>query len=301
MNQWAKTTGIPLTLLVFLGLIWGSGYSIAKYATMNGVSPLGYAYWQSLGPAVLMCLILFSRKESLPKDKKHIRFYGICGLLGIAIPNTNMYLIAPHLPAGILAVIVNTVPIITYPLALLLQQENFSQKRFWGVFAGFVGIIIMIGLPSNTLSLWTLLALISPLSFSLCALYINRYRPQNLSSLTLSAGMLIASSLLLSPLIFLTKSFYPLMLPFSLPDWIVVLEILLSTLGYVIFFLLLKKAGPVYYSLVGGIVSITGLFWGGIIFHEGLSIRNALAVGLIFLALFWVSPLVEEQKSPCAS
>jgi len=59
MKQYLRS---PLSLLILLGVLWGSGYSLARYATTHGVAPLGYAFWQSLGPALLLSLyILFKR------------------------------------------------------------------------------------------------------------------------------------------------------------------------------------------------------------------------------------------------
>src|SRR5437870_3124623 len=107
-----------LTTLIALGVIWGTGYSIARFAMTNGVPPLGYSFWQSLGPAVIIGLIAFWSNKTVAFSAAKIRFYLICGLTGIAIPNTSMYFAASHLPASILAMLVNTVPIIAYPMAL---------------------------------------------------------------------------------------------------------------------------------------------------------------------------------------
>lgn len=115
-----------ITLLVLLGFIWGSGYSIARYAMTHGVAPFGYAFWQSLGPTVLLIIFLKLKRIKLALQLRHIVFYVIAGLLGIVIPNSNIYITAAHLPAGILAVVVNTVPIFLYPLAFLFAQERFS-------------------------------------------------------------------------------------------------------------------------------------------------------------------------------
>lgn len=72
-------------------------------------------------------------------------------------------------------------------------------------------------------------------------------------------------------------------------DWVIVLEILLSSLGYVLFFQLIRIAGPVYYSLVDTIVVMTGLFWGRIIFDEHLNIWTTAAVIFIVFALLLVT------------
>lgn len=53
-----------ILLLIVLGFIWGSGYTLAKFAMTNGVNPLGYAFWQSLGPALLLTLVSFFTKQT---------------------------------------------------------------------------------------------------------------------------------------------------------------------------------------------------------------------------------------------
>ncbi len=117
-------------LLLTLGFIWGAGYSLAKFAITNGAPPLGYSFWQSLGPALLLSVVyFFKQRKSLP-ILLHWRYFLLCGLLGIALPNTNMYYAASHVPAGLLAVLVNTVPLIVYPLALLFRME----PKDFGVF-----------------------------------------------------------------------------------------------------------------------------------------------------------------------
>jgi len=289
-----------LLLLILLGVIWGSGYVIARYATLHGVAPLGYSFWQSLGPAVLVSLICWARRQSFKFDFSQLRYFIICGLLGIALPNTNMYFAAPHLPSGILAVVVNTVPVMIYILALALKEERFHPWRFLGVAAAVFGIMLIatpgISLPSVHMIPWVLCVLLTPICFALCAIYINRYRPAQASSLVLSAGMLVCSSLLLIPVVAIKHDFYFFNWPVNLADLAVLLEIGLSSLGYVILFELLRIAGSVYYSLVGGIVVLTGLFWGWFIFGEKLNLYSTMAVVLILLAITLVS-LTQSRKN----
>lgn len=279
--------------LVMLGMIWGTGYSIARFAMTNGVSPLGYSFWQSLGPAILIGLVCLFRTGKLPIQFKHTTFYLVSGLTGIVIPNTTMYFAASHLPASILAIIVNTVPIIAYPLALLTQLEKFHWQRFIGIGLALCGLLCIIlpksSLPSAEMIPWVLSTLITPLSFAICSIYIARYRPKAVDSLNLAAGMLAFSSLLLCPLILLSQGFYWFHYPLLNADWIVLMEIVLSSLGYILFFQLLKMAGPVYYSLVDTIVVMTGVFWGYMIFNEHLNIWTGAAVCLITLGLLLVT------------
>ncbi len=135
---------LALMILISLGFIWGSGYTLAKFAMTNGVSPLGYAFWQSLGPAILLTLCSLLTKNNPILQPSVWPYFLICGLIGIVIPNTNMYFIAAHLPAGLLAVLVNTVPLMVYPLALLGGQERFDSWRILALLFGVVGIFLII-------------------------------------------------------------------------------------------------------------------------------------------------------------
>ncbi len=278
---------IPLILLISLGFIWGSGYTLAKFAVTHGVSPLGYAFWQSLGPALFVTSFVLLSQRRFLCDKTQLRHYAVTGLFGIALPNTNMYLVAAHLPAGILAIIVNTVPILTYPLALLWRLEQFRLLRLLGVIAGSIGIlgIVIVGShASMNFNGWACLALLSPLSFAVTALYIHKQQPLQTSAIQLTAGMLLFSTLFLLPLMLYGKGFYSL-LQWNAATAVVILEIILSSIGYILFFILIKRAGAVYYSLVGGIVALTGLFWGYIIYHETLTAIDIYATLLILTAL----------------
>jgi len=296
-----RTKITSLILLLTLGFIWGTGYSIARYAMTHSVPPLGYSFWQSIGPAILLMLsILFFKKKKLfvQKNQTPLLYYFICGLTGIVIPNSVMYFAASHLPAGLLAVVVNTVPIIVYPLALLAKRESFHFIRFLGIFSAVTGLML-ITLSSNSLPVldnipWILVILLTPISFAFCSVYISRYRPKNIDSIFLSAGTLIMSSFLLIPLVFFTHSFYLPHWPFTLSDWVILFEIILSSIGYILFFQLIKIAGPVYYSLVDTTVSLTGLTWGYFLFHEKLKPGMSAGVILILLALLLVT---HQQRS----
>jgi drug/metabolite transporter (DMT)-like permease len=288
---------VPLSLLLLLGLIWGSGYSIARFAMTNGVPAAGYTFWQSLGPALILSLLSWKK---LKFDKQHIVFYLICGMIGIAIPNTNMYFASAHLAAGLLAVIINIVPIIIYPLALLTKQERFYWIRFSGVLLAISGVMFL-SLPKASFPdvgsvHWILLALITPLCFAIFALFINPKRPADSDPLSLAAGMLIAATLLLVPFVYTTHSFYSLHWPMNLPDKIILLEIGLSSIGYVLFFYLLRIAGPVYYSLVDGIVALTGLAWGKIIFNESFQYITIAAIAIIILGVLLVTLKQKLQR-----
>jgi len=265
----------------------------------HGVPALGYSFWQALGPAILLTSILIFKNKNSTTTTSKLKYYFICALTGVVIPNTNMYFASPHLPAGLLAVIVNTVPIIAYPLALLGGIEKYNFRRLMGIVIAIIGLMLILtpksSLPSPHMIPWVLSVLITPISFAFCSVYIARFRPANTDSLGISAGTLIFASMILLPFVLYTHTFYTFHWLPTIPDWVVLLEIVLSSIGYVLFFQLIKIAGPVYYSLVDTIVALTGLAWGYILFHEHLNAWTAPAVFCILIGLLLVSSSSQKK------
>ena len=232
----------PLLLLILLGIIWGAGYSLVRYATTHGVPPLGYAVWQSLGPAVILTLLESVRQGGWRQYCQHWRFFVVLGGLGIALPNTIIYFSAAHLPSSVVAVLVNTVPIFTFLLALLARTERFSWPRCLAVILCVAGLLGLLGVPSILpKSNWVFIALIAPLCFAFAAVFTARFRPPGMRSQQLALGMLWVAWLGVFPLALLTHQFYWPQSSWHMRDVVIMIEMLLSSLGYVVFFSFVKS------------------------------------------------------------
>lgn len=283
-----------ILIWLFLGFSWGAGYVIARFVTRHGIAPISFSFYLSIGPALLLMLYLLLRRIPLHwRSLTYWRFYLVSAVFGAVIPNTNMYVVASHLPAGTLAMMINISPIFVYPLALCVGQEQFIWRRFLGVLLG-VAALLMMTLPVAELHEitrlhWLLLALISPISFSLLTVYIAKYRPTDADSVALSTGMLLCAAVILVPIMLL---FVPHALHLSvlhLVSGLVLLQIVLSALGTVLLFYLIKIAGPVFFSLVSCLVVLAGVFWGWLCFSEPISVMILLPLCLIVGAIVLVS------------
>jgi drug/metabolite transporter (DMT)-like permease len=77
--------------------------------------------------------------------------------------------------------------------------------------------------------------------------------------------------------------------PIGLAESIILVQIGISSICYLAFFAIVRSAGPVFFSQVGYLVTMTGLFWGILVFDESYSVWLWLAVGLIFSGLALVN------------
>jgi drug/metabolite transporter (DMT)-like permease len=107
--------------------------------------------------------------------------------------------------------------------------------------------------------------------------------------MSLATGMLFFASLWLIPVVVYEHGFYAFSLPLHMRDFAIMIEIILSSLGYIIFCYLLRAAGSVYYSMVGGVVAIVGLIWGRLLFSESFTNSQWLAIVFIILSIFLLS------------
>ena len=292
-----------VTLLLLLGVLWGSGYALARYAMTHGVAPLGYAFWQTLGPAVLLALIGCRQWRSARLSLALLGFFVITGLFGIAIPNSTMYFASAHLPSGLLAVLVNTAPLLTYGFAWCCADESYQPWRVLAVLLCVFGLMLLAWTAhSSTLMhddalIWLAIAFISPVCFAAVAVFTSRRRPVQVTSMTLAVGMLTTAFICLLPVVIKTHAFYALTSPWRRVDQVIALEMLLSSLGYVVFFHLIRLSGSVYYSLVAGVVALTGLFWGWLLFQEQFSVLQWLAILLILISIVLMTQRFQRQPT----
>ncbi|GAB5467314.1 MAG: DMT family transporter [Rhodospirillales bacterium] len=267
---------IPLLLLI-LGSMWGASFSLGKLGIEGGIPELGYATWQALGSAVIVFLVLKLRRSGLPRGWPAWRFCLVSGLVGICIPNLIFYFVISHLPAGLMAVVVTTAPIITYGLALTAAMERLTWLRSLGIALGFLGALVIVlpaqSLPEGLELEWLLLAFLTPFCYALSNLYAGRYRPAGQSSLGLACGMLVVAGTVNA---IAMVALIPVYLPlgplgdgsWGVPEAALLGQVLISSLAYVIYFHIVQAAGAVYFSQVGYIVTVTGLLWGMWIFGE---------------------------------
>ena len=126
--------------LVFVQLFFGLFPLFGKLA-MADFAPLAVAGWRVLvGAAALMTIaVAVHGRRALPAARDLPRLQ-LCALLGVVI---NMVLFLEGLErstavnAGLL---VSTIPVFTFTIAVLVRQERFDRARGAGIALAFVGV-----------------------------------------------------------------------------------------------------------------------------------------------------------------
>lgn len=287
-------------LMVVGGAGWGACFSLAKIATDLGAHPLGINWWQGTLGGILLLLFNIVRRVPVPLDRDHLVFYVVCGLLGTALPGTMFFYAANHIPAGVLSIVIALVPMMSFAVSAALGFDRITALRLFGVALGLVAIIMMTvpeaSLPDRAMVPWLLLAVAAAACYAAENNFIALRKPAATSSITLLCGMLLLAALVMTPLVLVTGTFVTLTSPFGKIELCVVGIAVINVVCYGMFVHLVAFAGPVFASQTGYIVTISGVFWGIVIFGEQHSawIWGALMVMLVGLTL--VKPLGQSAE-----
>ena len=287
----------PWLLLLILGVAWGGSFSLAKIAMEEGAHPLGVNYWQSLIGAGCLVSYLVVTRQSLPIGRNYLSFYLICGFLGSVAPGLLYFYAVIHISPGVLAITIATVPIMTYIAATLIKIERSSIFRMLGVCCGVLSIVLLIvpteSLPDRSAVPWVFAAIAASACFTGENLVIALRLPKGANVFIVLAGMLIIATLIMTPFVLATDTFVPLSWPWGSSEWAIISLAILSVVCYGLFMMLVVRAGPVFASQTAYIVTLSGVFWGILIFDEKHSLWIWASLAAMLIALALVTPRKE--------
>ena len=281
-------------ILIILGLGWGLSFTLGKIAITAGGTPIGLTFWQSLFSGLILLAYVFFRhgKISIPK----IMFLPIVIItfLSVVIPNIIFYACVEHLDAGVLSISVSVIPLFTYLIAMGLRMDKFKVRRVIGLITGFCALLILI-LPENSLPdkrdiPWVLIALNCALCYALENIYIDRLALQNFGPIRLVCAVSFVSAIITFLLSLVMNQFFILQ-PTNLSLFISTLGLgFISETAYSIFIYLIGRAGSVFSSQVGYLVTFFGVVWGIIILGESHSVFVWISLAMIMMGIFLVQP-----------
>jgi len=290
----ALQKALPWAFLLVMGTAWGLSFSLGKLAVENGAKPFGVAQFQVMVAGVVLLFITIIRRKSIRDMKDKLGFIFCVALLGAAIPSVLFYFAAPHVPAGVLSITVALIPLMTYGFSIPFKLETFSVVRVVGLVFGVIAIC-MIALPHNSLPNpaalpWILIACISSFCYAVENIILGFKSALTVGPVRLAMGMNLMAAIALLPVTIVTDSFFSPSLPPQTVDYAVIGLGLITVVAYTMFVLSVALFGSVFSSQVGYVVTLTGVFWGMLIFGENPSVWIWLSLLSMIIGLALVTP-----------
>jgi drug/metabolite transporter (DMT)-like permease len=221
----------------------------------------------------------------IPADPSLWGAFFVMGLLNNVIPFSLIFWGQTQIASGLAAILNATTPLFTVLVAhVATKDEKLSVSRLFGVFAGVMGVAVMIGPGAfaggegSTLAKTVVLA--AALSYAFAAIWGRRFR--GLPPVIAAAGQLSASALVKTPIALLADRPWSLAFPSTRVVWALIALALLSTAaGYIVYFALLARAGATHVLLVTLLIPPSALLLGTLFLAESVEPRDLVGLACI--------------------
>ena len=270
--------------LIFLSAIWGSSFLFLRL-TSPVFGPIFLIEMRVLsGLAVLLPLVLFLGK--LAEFQKHWKMIATVSLMNMAIPFCFFAFSAVYIGAGLLSIINATVPIFSACVAYIVYKARLSRSSLLGLLIGFLGVVVLMFNPGENFGSSGWLAILSALFACLLygtAINLTVNNLQAVSGLTITAGGLFVSSLVLLPFALWAR---PEVLPVGNIWWSVfALGIVCTGFGFVMFYRLIDRIGAGRAIMTTYLIPVFSILWGNIFLGESVTLIMVAGCILVLLGV----------------
>lgn len=285
----------PMTLpewamLMALASVWGGSFFFNGVAVRE-LPVFTVVVARVVLAALILLAILRLKAERLPGDRRvWAAFFGM-GLLNNAIPFSLIVWGQQHIASGLASILNASTPLFTVVFAhFLTVDEKMTGGRLAGVALGCAGVAVMIGLDAlhapGTGVMAQLMCLAGAVSYALAGIFGRRFRVMGVSPLASAAGQVVASSVLLVPLMLAIDR------PWALaPPSLAAIGALIGVAGfstalaYVLYFRILATAGSTNLLLVTFLIPLGAIIPGALFLGESLLPKHLAGMALVGLGL----------------
>ncbi len=291
-----KQFGVIL-ILVVMGIVWGATIPLTKVVVSTGYQPLGLIFWQLvfsvivLAPIALVRRLVFGRGQQSTLTSQTLVYFLVIIFLGTLIPNSFSYFSVAQLPAGVMSIVIASVPMFTLIIALALGIEKPVMVRIIGVVASAVAVVLLIGprtsLPEPEKAIYVVVALVAPISYGFEASYIALRAPKHLDPVGTLLGASVMGVFIAGPLAYFSGAWIDLNIEWQAPEWALLASSIMHVFAYTSYIWLVGVAGVVFSSQIAYVVTIAGVMISAVALNETYStwVWAALALMLVGMAL----------------
>jgi drug/metabolite transporter (DMT)-like permease len=280
-------------VLLTIGIGWGSTQALGKIAASTGYAPLGLVFWQLVVCTGVLGAMTLVRGKGLPTTPRALQFYVVVAVLGTIVPGLTFYISVARLPAGIMSIIISTVPMIAFPIGLMLGAEQFSLRRMFGLALGLTGVLIIAlpdaSLPDPAMAAFLPLALIGPLFYALEGSYVARVGTAGMDAVQAMFGASLVGAIMIAPVMLAMGQGF-VITQLGAPELALIGSSALHAVLYSSFVYLAAHAGAVFATQTGYIVTASGMIWAALILGERFSPLVMLAAAVLLGGIALVRP-----------
>lgn len=269
--------------LTLLAALWGASFLFMRIAA-DDFGPVVLIALRVLIATIFLLPILSCNAVAVRSLRQNWKSVFIVGVLNSALPFTLLAFASLHLTAGFTSIVNATATLWGAMIAWAWLGDKLTKMRVLGLLIGFLGVVILLwnkfDLSWNAGSLAIAAGLLAATFYGINASYTKKYL-NNVEPLTTATGSQLGAAIVMLPGLFI---YWPDN-PIPMESWlsVVVLGVASTGLAYILYFRLIKNAGPANAISVTFLIPVFAVIWGRIFLSETLTNSMLLACIVILL------------------
>ncbi|MBA2329126.1 MAG: DMT family transporter [Chitinophagaceae bacterium] len=256
---------INWSIFIFLSVIWGTSFILMKIANeeLTGIE-IGSIRIFAAGLVFLPFSIFHLPK--IPRGK--LLLVIVSGFLGSFFPAYLFAIAIENKIDSSLAGILNSLtPLLVIVIGIIFFKSSIRRKKITGVIVGFIGLVILslseggISLQNYAFASLILLGtLMYAFNINIVSKYLKEVEPMHIATVSLSFMTVFAGILLWYQGVGIKlQQNNNVLIPVIIAA---LLGIIASALATALFYVLIKRAGGLFASLVTYAIPVVAIFWG---------------------------------------
>ena len=282
--------GANLLLLLGLGAIWGTAFMFITLALRHdgpSFSPILFAALRFDIAGLVILAIALTRKSALrPATKRQWAAIGIAATLNVCMYHALLFIGQPYVDESVAAIIVALNPILTTVASrIFLSDERLGAAGLVGLLSGLVGVGVLTYATSDVFTgalVGMLFSLGAVISWSTGSTLVRRMK-HGMDVFSFTAWQMLVGAVLLHVGAFFFDPGHGFA-HFDAPGVtsLLYLAIVSSAVGFLIYFTLLERVGPIRSNLVSNVAPIFATLAGIVVL--GTPFHWLFLVAFVFIA-----------------
>ena len=273
---------------VIFSLIWSSAFTSAKIL-VTAASPLMVLSLRFLISGLIGITLARMLGQKIQLNRGEWTVVVIIGISQNALYLAFNFIAMQWIEASLAAIIASLLPLLVAAVCLVFLGEKTGFKGMLGLTVGFGGVLVIMldKLSGSSASLGMTLCLIGVAALAGATLYVGRVMSLNKNVVMIVGLQMLVGSITLFPFSLIFETWYI--------EWstIFILAFLYTTLvpgllGTIIWFLLVKRVGPVRAATFHFLNPFFGVLVAALILAEPLSVRDVIGVTIIMAGILLV-------------
>lgn len=283
--------------LLFIGLsfIWGSSFILMK-GGLEHLSAYQVASIRIISAGIVLLPVTLVSIRQIPKNKIVTIF--MSGVLGSLLPAYLFCLAEEGIDSALAGTLNSLTPIFVIIAGALFFNAKTTPNKLWGIIIAFVGSLLLFfsqpDFSQNSNILFILFVVLATMLYGFNVNMVHRHL-SHIGSLKIAAVALSLNAIPALLVLFFTGYFQQdLMATGTLMStgFSTLLGIFGTAIASVLFYVLLKRAGAVFASMVTYGIPVIAIMW-GIIYGEQVGLKQVASM-FVILAGVWVANMKEK-------